>query len=78
MSSSSCFYVMWSDHVFLGLRSCSDQTPCRTYVFFLCGHLCFIGITILVTIYMLVTVFYNFMQLVVLPFFKIQILKNHF
>ena len=36
------------------------------------------GITILIMIYMFVTVFYNFMPWVVLPFFKIQILKNHF
>lgn len=29
-------------------------------------------------IYMFLTVFYNFMQLVVLPFFKIHIFKNCF
>lgn len=69
---------MWSHHMFIVLWPFYYDTRHRMDVVCLCRCVCFIEIANLVITYMFITVFYNFMQLVVLPFFKIQILKNHF
>lgn len=60
------------------LMSCGRGTVHRTDLSFLCRCVCFIGISNLVIIYMFIIVFYNFLKMVVLPFFKNTDFKRSF